>query len=315
MEGRPLFAANVALPWPDDPARQAVARGDTAARAPRRRARRGSGGRGYQRPRVQRLPRRRRRGARAISSDAAETTTTTNGSSAADSLAERGLLDADGHADRRRARAQGSHRNCAPTPLALTALTRLDDAAVETVVPDAHADHPTGHRRRRPPCGHPDGPAPRRTRRRLRATCNRSSEVAVPLHPADAAAAVGGLDGHPGPRERADPAVGSDQPNRGVRDERRRSYQPARLQRQARCSPVTWSANVSRRSTACSLDERLAGALHVADADVRNARDAQVDAVQMRAVVEVQRTPHPVHAPPVTHPPGVVALARDRLES
>ena len=36
--------------------------------------------------------------------------------------------------------------------------------------------------------------------------------------------------------------------------------------------------------------------------------------MQMGAVVEVQRTPDPIHAPPVPHAVGVVALARHRLE-
>ena len=43
-----------------------------------------------------------------------------------------------------------------------------------------------------------------------------SPQVAVPFHPADAAAAVGGADGGPGPRELADPPVGGGQAYRRV---------------------------------------------------------------------------------------------------
>src|SRR3954464_15534435 len=41
----------------------------------------------------------------------------------------------------------------------------------------------------------------------------------------------------------------------------------------------------------------------------RRAGEAELDAVQARAVVEVRGAPHPRGAPPVAHTPRVVALA------
>ena len=45
------------------------------------------------------------------------------------------------------------------------------------------------------------------------------------------------------------------------------------------------------------------------------AGNPDVHAVQMGAVVEVQRAPDPVHAPPVAHTPGVIALAGNRVDA
>ena len=132
-----------------------------------------------------------------------------------DSLAGRGLLTSRGCADGCGPRTQGPRRNC-DRHRRSDGLGRTHRRRDRNSVPGADADHPPRNRRRRPTGGDPDGPAPRRTRRRQRAS---RLEVAVPLHPADTAAAVGGGDRHPRPRELRDPAVAGGEPYRGVRDD------------------------------------------------------------------------------------------------
>ena len=93
LDGRPLFAANRALPWPDDPVAQLWHASHPAARTTRRRARRGTRRQRHQRPRLQRPALRSPTGCRATSSCAAGSTTTTSGRRCADRWPRRGVLD------------------------------------------------------------------------------------------------------------------------------------------------------------------------------------------------------------------------------
>src|SRR6476469_5077288 len=62
------------------------------------------------------------------------------------------------------------------------------------------------------------------------------------------------------------------------------------------------------RGDGLQFNQRPTRVLQITDADRRGAGDSDVDAVDVRAVGEMQSTPHPVHGPPVAHSPRVVAL-------
>src|SRR5271156_5734224 len=68
------------------------------------------------------------------------------------------------------------------------------------------------------------------------------------------------------------------------------------------------------RSDGLQLGDRPAVVLDVSDTDRRYARYRDGHRVQVRPVVEMQRAPDPVHAPPVPHSPGVIALPGYRVE-
>ena len=95
LDGRPLFAANVALDWPDEPVGQVVARGHAAARTARRRACGRAGHARRVRPRVQRAARRGGPGAQEMIMRSRDYDDE-QWDHYRERLARRGLLDGDG---------------------------------------------------------------------------------------------------------------------------------------------------------------------------------------------------------------------------
>src|SRR5882757_6625400 len=86
------------------------------------------------------------------------------------------------------------------------------------------------------------------------------------------------------------------------------------LHRQRRADGQSICVECLYRSDGLQLGDRPAMILDVSDTDRRNARYLEFHRVQVRPVVEMQRTPDPVHAPPLPHSPGVIALPGYRVE-
>src|ERR1700733_11096816 len=85
------------------------------------------------------------------------------------------------------------------------------------------------------------------------------------------------------------------------------------LHRKRRADGQSIRVECLHRSDGLQLGNRPAAVLDVSDTDLRNARYLDTHRVQVRPVVEMQRAPDPVHAPPVPHSPGVVALPGYRV--
>lgn len=166
LDGRPLFAANLALPWPEDPL-AALWHATTLLREQRGDAHvavlAAAGISGRESNVLHAAAGNVSRDYIARTRDYDEASWRRH----EQRLAERGLLDGDG-ADRRRPTVQGPHRSDHRRAGPVGA-QRADRRRGGDAVRGAHPDHPRGDRRRRHPRRHPDDVAPRRITRRQRA--------------------------------------------------------------------------------------------------------------------------------------------------
>src|SRR3546814_380107 len=132
----------------------------------------------------------------------------------------------------------------------------------------------------------------------------------VPLGPADAAAAVGGLEAAQGPREAGMAGAGAvvvHEVDRREADRLDRHLELAAHQ-PALGGEAVLAEHLLRRA-GLDLLGSAAGGLHVARGERLQPRHADAGGVEAGAVVEGSSGPDPAEAPPVALAPAVVALA------